>query len=239
MALIGKNNRRSVLDEDASLFQVQENKSEKQKWKEMDRSQKLQYFTDYYLVKCIICIAAAAAGCLFIWNILKPQKEQMLFLAVVQNSLVPEEKENLEQAVSDLLISDPKNQEIRIDDTFPSGYESDAKLSAYLAAQEIDLIITNESHFQNLAERGTFEDLNTVMPEFAKKHTGLLYWTDGYSDENSDTETSVTKAYGIDITDSEIFKDSWYSDEKAIIGITINSPRKDNAILAFTDLFFN
>ncbi len=249
MALIGNNNRQSVLNDDASLFQIPENKSEKQKWTEMDNSQKLQYFTDYYLIKCIIFIAAAAAACLFIWNILKPKKEQLLFLAVVQNALIPEEKEDLEQILSKTFITDQKKQEIRIDDTFSSGYESDAKLSAYLAAQEIDLIITNEKHFQELAEQGCFEDLNAILPEFTKKNSDSLYWTEGYTDNESETEqmhphTNIqnnenTKAYGIIITDSEIFQNSWYNNERAVAGITQNSLQKENAKLALTDILFN
>lgn len=235
MALIGKNNHESVLDEDASLFQIPEEKSEKQKWAEMDKNQKLHYFIDYYLLKCIICIAAAVTGTLFIWNIIRPQKEQTLFLAVVHNSLNQENEEQLEQFLSDLLITDSEKQEIHIDDSFASGYESDAKLSAYLAAQEIDLLIANETYFQELAQSGCFEDINDAMPQFASKNEDLLCWMNSSSDDGSE----CTGAYGIDISDSVFLKNSWYSDEKALIGITRSSTQKENAMLTLTELFSN
>ena len=83
MALIGKNNHESVLREDASLFQVQETKTEKQKWKEMSWKQKLQYFRDYYFFKCLLCCFAAVLVFSFVWNALKPQKEQVLSAAAM------------------------------------------------------------------------------------------------------------------------------------------------------------
>ena len=106
MALIGKNNHESVLREDASLFQVQETKTEKQKWKEMSWKQKLQYFRDYYFFKCLLCCFAAVLVFSFVWNALKPKKEQVLSAAVVHNFLAPEEKTKLEQHISELLITD-------------------------------------------------------------------------------------------------------------------------------------
>lgn len=235
MALIGNNNHKSVLDENASLFQNTEKKSEKQKWAEMNSSQKLYYFFDYYLLKCIFTAAIAAVSILFIWNILKPQKEQKLFLAVVHNSLISEDEERLDQVLTELLVTDSETQEIHIDDSFAEGYATDAKLSAYLAAQEIDLLITNETHFQELAKTGCFEDLNNVIPEIDSQNKDLFCW----SSVSADSDSEHTGAYGIDITDSEFLKNSWYSEEKAIIGIIQGSMKKENAILTLSELFFN
>lgn len=184
MALTGKNNHQSVLDDDASLFQIKEEKSERQKWSEMNAGQRIQYFTDYYLLKCIICIIVIAVTGIILWTVLKPQKERELFLAVVHNTMIPEKKESLEQLLTELFVSDPKHQEVRVDDSFPSGYESDAKLSAFLAAEEIDLIITNETHFQSLAQNDCFADLDEIMPEFTKLHQNFVYQTEGYREES-------------------------------------------------------
>ncbi len=235
MALIGNNNHKSVLDENASLFQNTEKKSEKQKWAEMNNSQKLHYFIDYYLLKCIFTAAIAAVSILFIWNILKPQKEQKLFLAVVHNSLISEDEERLDQVLTELLVTDSETQEIHIDDSFAEGHATDAKLSAYLAAQEIDLLITNETHFQELAKTGCFEDLNNVISEIDSQNKDLFCW----SSVSADSDSEHTGAYGIDITNSEFLKNSWYSEEKAIIGIIQGSMKKENAILTLSELFFN
>lgn len=245
MALMGKSSRQSVLDDDASLFQVQEEKSKKQKWSEMNAGQRLHYFIDYYLLKCIICIGLTVFAGIVLWTVLKPQKDRELFFAVVHNSLIPEEREALEQLFTEMFITDPKQQEIRVDDSFPVGYESDAKLSAFLAAQEIDLIVTNEEHFQTLAKNDCFVNLEEFVPEFAKGHSELLYRTEGYSEDTTAEETPSVKhpenqkAYGIIVTGCTRIQKSWYQEEDAILGIVQNCNQPENAASALEKLFLD
>lgn len=242
MSLIGNSNRQSRLDDNAALFQVQEEKSEKQKWSEMNMRQRLQYFIDYYLMKCTIFLILILIAGIIIWTIAKPQKERHLFFAIVHNTMIPEEKESLEQMLTNLFVTDPDHQEIRVDDAFPVGYESDAKLSAFLSANEIDLLVTNETHFRSLAKNGCFADLNQIMPAFASKHSGLLYRTEGYTDDSAET-AAVTKneehAYGINITNCAAIQKSWYQEEPAILGIIQNCQRKENAISALENLIID
>lgn len=288
MALVGKSSRQSVLDEEASIYQTAENKTEKQKWSEMDNKTRLRYFADYYLLKCVIILAAVAGLCVVLWTILKPQKEKMIFLAVVEDSLIPEGKTALEQQMEDLFITDADTQEIRIDDTFPTGYETEAKLAAYLNAKEIDLLVTNEEHFKEMASLGSFEDLSVFMPELTQAYPELLCWTKGYVEDdedrtqdnwNSQTDTDTNersnaadnrndtqqtehanapvdgvtaqageraaadmddaqiKAYGIRITDCEDFTGAWYSDTEAVMGVIVNSQRKDHAKTVLAQFF--
>ena len=246
MAFVGKSGRHSVLEEDASLFQAQEPKTEKQKWKEMNHTQRLQYIKDYYLFKYLAILALAICAGIFVWSAIKPQKETQIFFAVVHNMMLPEEKQELEQLFAETFITDPKQQEICIDDSFPVSYESDAKLSTYLAANEIDVIVTNESHFQSLAKNGFFQDFNTFMPKFAKSHSKNLYWTDGSLDEPPEDSvidhTAVSsftaeKAYGIDVSHCGLIRQSWHQEEKAILGITVNSSHPDHAAIAVQKLF--
>ena len=151
MPLTGKRNNQSVLDKDASIYQIQEEESEKQKWSKLNTRQRLKYFQDYYLLKFLIGILAVIIVVSVIWTTLKPRDENTLSIAVVKNYLIPEGKKALEQQLEELLITG-EHQKINIDDTFPDGYETEAKLSVYLSAQEIDLIITNEEHFKEHLE---------------------------------------------------------------------------------------
>lgn len=138
------------------------------------------------------------------------------FFAIVHNAMIPEEKESLETLLTELFITDPKHEVIRVDDSFPNGYESDAKLSAFLSAQEIDLIVTNEKHFQSLAKSDCFVDLNEFMPEFSKKYASYLYQTEGYSEQATENDSdqnnisskymSPVKAYGINVTNCKAIK---------------------------------
>lgn len=247
MALMGKNNNRSALDDDASLFQVQEAKSEKQKWSQMNTRQRLQYFRDYYLIKCLICIAAAGITAAVLWSTLRPHKERVLFIAVVQDYLAPQDKAQLKEQLEQALVLDADRQEVLIDDVFPNGHESNAKLSTYLGAQEIDLIITNEERFQELAEAGCFEDLNTYLPDFAKENADLLCRSSDSSSENTPTENAnqsqadpknKTAAYGIYLPDVNLIQSNPDTDLRTAAGIVKGSLKKENAAAALTDVFF-
>ena len=46
--------KKTALDDDAYLYQKREEKTEKEKWSEMNRHQRMQYFLDYYLVKLLV-----------------------------------------------------------------------------------------------------------------------------------------------------------------------------------------
>ena len=262
MALMGKNNNRSAIDDDASLFQVPEAKSEKQKWSQMNTHQRLQYFRDYYLIKCLICIAAAGITAAVLWSTLRPQKERVLFIAVVQDYLTPQDKAQLKEQLEQKLVLDADRQEVQIDDVFPNGHESNAKLSTYLGAQEIDLIITNEDRFQELAEAGCFEDLNIYLPDFAKENADLLCWSSGSSSENALTEDvnqdrpdleestlagqvpaqtgpeNKTAAYGIYLPDINLIQSNSDTDLGTVAGIVKGSLNKENAAAALIDVFF-
>lgn len=241
MALIGKNNHESVLREDASLFQVQETKTEKQKWKEMSWKQKLQYFRDYYFFKCLLCCFAAVLVFSFVWNALKPKKEQVLSAAVVHNFLAPEEKTKLEQHISKLLITDMEKQELRINDSLPDGYETDTKLTAYISAREVDLIITTETKFRELARTGCFENLEETMPEFSEKNKSFLFYAEGYleeSDIQQEDASETSNAYGISLGESDLFSGIWHAGKPAVAGIIQGSRNKENARRTLEELFF-
>ena len=163
------------------------------------------------------------------------KKSKTTFVLPLTGFTVKMSTQKIDQVLTELLVTDSETQEIHIDDSFAEGYATDAKLSAYLAAQEIDLLITNETHFQELAKTGCFEDLNNVIPEIDSQNKDLFCW----SSVSADSDSEHTGAYGIDITDSEFLKNSWYSEEKAIIGIIQGSMKKENAILTLSELFFN
>ncbi len=241
MSLIGKSNHESVLNSDSSLYKTQQQKTEKQKWSEMDFRQRRQYFIDYYLLKCVIIFTIAGTVILLLWSIFSPRKETLLSVCFLQQ-LDIEEKNNLQHTLEKLLIQDSDKQEIRIDDYFPDRYESEIKLQAYLSGQDIDLIIAEEEQFAKFASFGYFTDLNDCIPHADELYGNLLYRTSGYVDvteknnssgsidqtENNTPDDAVIGAYGLRIPN--YFFPSLKSDSSHLIaGIVVNSEHKDYA----------
>ena len=60
--------KKTALDDDAYLYQKREEKTEKEKWSEMNRHQRMQYFLDYYLVKLLVFTGIILAVVLFVWT---------------------------------------------------------------------------------------------------------------------------------------------------------------------------
>jgi len=247
MAVIGNSGRKSVLGDDASLYQEEEHKNEKQKWSEMGWKQRFRYFADYYLLKTAILVFVAGISIALIWNFFRPQKETVLSVAVVDNFLVPEELERMQEEMASRYVTDEDSQQVRLDDSYGSGYEAETKLQAYITTGGIDLIITNEDHFREMAELGMFVDLNESMPELTEDFpdsvcravlredddTSSLDSESGIREPETVTADGTEKiagAYGMRITECSGFRDAWYSDSEAVIGIVVNSEQKDNAM---------
>ena len=256
MAVIGNNNRKSVLEEDASLYRAKDEKTEKQKWSEMNREERVNYFMDYYFLKCLALLLVIGVVAGIVKHMLEPQTPVVMSVAVVENSLTPDGEPAFREFLEQLCITDEGNQEVVLDDDYPTGYESLAKLQAYFNTNGIDLIITNEEHFKEMAEIGYFEDLNALMPEFAKARENYLCYAPEPTDDTSATELSETnaqtdtvsgenaadteptlRAYGVRITDCAAFKDAWGYDSEAVAGIVVSKANEENAEKVLTALF--
>ena len=134
-----------------------------------------------------------------------------------------------------------EKQELRIDDSFPDGYETDTKLTAYISAREVDLIITTETKFQELARTGCFENLEETMPEFSKKNKSFLFYAEGYleeSDIQQEDASETCNAYGISLAESDLFSGIWHAGKPAVAGIIQGSRNKENARRTLEELFF-
>lgn len=108
--------RKTALDDDASIYNTDRERTEKQKWREMDREQRKQYFADYYL-RCFLYIIAAAV--LFgVWHFAKPADETVLYVAVIDESLDAEKLKRMTEELNDRFGADGKHKKVLVDDTF-------------------------------------------------------------------------------------------------------------------------
>ena len=97
--------KKTALDDDAYLYQKREEKTEKEKWSEMNRHQRMQYFLDYYLVKLLVFTGIILAVVLFVWNFISKSKEDtVLYVAVVDEVLQTEGTEKLKEELTEYLV---------------------------------------------------------------------------------------------------------------------------------------
>ena len=138
--------KKTALDDDAYLYQKREEKTEKEKWSEMNRHQRMQYFLDYYLVKLLVFTGIILAVVLFVWNFISKSKEDtVLYVAVVDEALQTEGTEKLKKELTEYLGADGKYRKIIIDDSFYLDDGGLEKLEVYLYNKQIDVVIADEA----------------------------------------------------------------------------------------------
>ncbi len=230
----------STLDDNAAIYAPREEKSEKQKLKEMNFKEKVAYLRDYYLVKTLIILAALGIASYFIYTMVTPKPVTLLDTAIVNYSLSDDTVNKMKEDMSTLLIKNPKKEDIMIDSSFYLGNGNDnseytmgsaQKLQTYMYAGEIDVIIAPESLFQSYATSGVFSKLTDVLP------TDLLT---SFSDSlfNSTTEDNpVSGAYGVYLDNTSLFKDISNPSDRPVLGVLVNSKHPDNGVEYIKYLF--
>ena len=212
--------KKTALDDDAYLYQKREEKTEKEKWSEMNRHQRMQYFLDYYLVKLLVFSGIILAVVLFVWNFISKSTEK------------------LKKELTEYLGADGKYRKIIIDDSFYLDDGGLEKLEVYLYNKQIDVVIADEAVYKELAGYGFFQDISTV-PGVSSKYADLYVKAAGYKDEDTDKDTdsfedhSTAKGeelpYGVDVSASRI-SDIKTKIQAPVLSIAQGTENMENAV---------
>ncbi|WP_216391400.1 hypothetical protein [Blautia sp. MSJ-19] len=222
-------------------------KSEKQKWMELNQEQRKQYFLDYYLFPVSVIIIILAIVCFLGWHFfLKPDEENLLYAAVVDDSLDQEKQEQAVLDMQDILGADGKYKQIHIDDSFYLKDGALDKIQVYLHSQQIDVLILDQDVFEEFAGYGYFRSLDELTGEdLAEKYDTDYVYAAGYRDtdeisfEDHETGQGATEAYGLSLEGKNRFTDmtGGYL-EHPVFAVAVDAPNPENA-LKFLDYLMN
>ncbi len=222
--------RQTRLDDDAQIYNPQEQQTEKEKLKDMNFKQKLEYLWEYYRIHALAVVAIIALVIYIINSILNPGVSTKFYAALINSPIHPEVIDEFEKDFTGYLELDTNSENVVLNDTFNFNvdvtYTANVKqtLQAYVAAAEVDVIIAPEKEFAEYASYGAVIKLSDQLP------------TDLYSSLTDHFFISATEddpeknAYGIYITDTKLFAENSVTKDPYIIGIVGNSKHKDNAI---------
>lgn len=226
----------TALGDDASIYHKRDDETEKQKWSKMNKEQRLRYFRDYYLFKLILGVLAVAVVIFSIWHFTKPKMENVLYVAVVDETLNADEKNELQSFLKERYNATGKYQNVLIDDTFYTRDDGLSRMQVYLRNNEIDLIIADKETFSILSAYGYMQDLNAIFDDSYKtKYADDFYYTEGYKDvaevtfEDKEVGQGDRLAYGLEISKSEKFSKMSNLLKDPVIGIVVDAPNIDNA----------
>ncbi len=228
------------LREDAYIYHKRKQKGEKQKWGEMNRSQRIQYFKDYYLMKTAAGLAAVSIGGWFLAAILAPKTETDLYIAMINSSAAREKEEKLAGELADLL--DCKMPEgvildssyfIQLDGMDQGTMGTVQKLSAQAYSGDLDMIIADEEEFHYLARQGYFLDLAEILPTNLYSRLSDYVYIDRIEQKNGDTvEYGEHIVYGIYLKGAANFDRLGTGMEKPVAGIVVNTKKESNGVKA-------
>ena len=212
-------------------------KSEVRKWPEMDRQQKIQYLKDYYLLPAVGVILLIAVAVSLIWHVARPRTENLLYAAVIDESLDEKKLAQVTADMSNLLGADGKRKTVQIDDSF---YVKDGaldKLQVYLHSQQIDVVILDRELFEEYAVYGYFESLDEVTEEDLEKKYGESYqYAAGYKEddevsfEDHETGQGEVKPYGISLSGDNRFTEMSEYIKDPVFAVAVGTKNPENAL---------
>ena len=171
---------KTVLNEDADIYQhPNENLTEQEKWKHMDRKGKWQYFKDYYfpyllfigiIVACIVCVIIFKPS---------PATETVLYIGFINEEINQEKEKEVKQELVEALSLDPEKESVLFDSTLfideQNGYLTKKTMEVLMEqfyTGNMDLFIAEKHIFEAYEEQGAFLKLKDVFPEEDYKQLG-------------------------------------------------------------------
>jgi hypothetical protein len=217
-----------------------EHKSTREKMAGMSRKEKVHYIWYYYKIHIIGSILLIMAVTSFIVDAVNT-KDVLLNVTLMGKYVDSEKLESLEKKTTEELVKDPKNKtEIRYDYLSKSDDPRDQftpvslqKLTASVAAADIDILILDKNDFEIYAKQGMFLPL-TSIPEFASIDL-KDYETIKYSNKENDIKEDI---YAINIAGLPILKDISFDTKDKVLGVISNSKHL-NKTVEFLNWFFS
>lgn len=238
--------KKTVLDDAASIYQKREEKSERAKWRELKGFKaKWDHFRAYYLLKTAIWTGVAALVIYAGYAILRPKKEQVLYVAILDAVLLNDETQELQAGYNEYIGIDEKTQESRFDNSMLVSNirhtSSMQQLMTHVAAGEIDIIIVGESTFQGWGNN-LFRPLSEQLPADLYEELSERFCYAPSYDKDGNVIEGEEKPYGLYVTDLFRGREKPYGDyvtdmlsgketknEPLVLGICGNSGNEKNA----------
>lgn len=229
--------KKTVLDDNAEIYQIKDKKTEREKLRELSFKKKLEYLWEYYRLHALGIAIGIAIVVYVIYEIVTPDMETVFYAAWINNTINEDVINEVQTDFANQLEINPKTEQVTFNTSFyfngspDFSAASSMSLTAFISAKQVDIIIAPESEFQNYAYKGFLEKLSDQLPtDLYSALTDHFYM----SNQAEDPKQSV---YGIYLTDTELFKNYAVNTDPYILGIVVNGQHKENAIQFLRYLF--
>jgi len=105
--------KKTVLDDSASIYQKREEKSDRAKWKDLKGFKaKWEHFREYYLLKTFIWVCVVAFVGYAVYEIFAPEKERLLYVSILDRVIADAEMEEIKTGFETYLSFDEETLEL-------------------------------------------------------------------------------------------------------------------------------
>lgn len=237
-------NKKTVLNDNAGLYQKREEKSEKQKFSELHGKEKRTYFKDYYLKKCIAIIAAIALVIYFGYTVSESRKHTSVFYAASADySFNTEVTKQLEIEFGEYIGKISDYEDVVFDSSYflsASDYSSLEKLSTLIMVGDIDVFIAPESFFKNYVFTEAISSLTEILPTdlYSSLTNEFFYGQVRQSDDETlENASGPVGVYGIYLENTPLFSQYAPYADPPVLGIVVTSKNRENSIEFIRFLF--
>ena len=231
-------NKKTALDDSADIYQEREEKTQRERWKEMKTfQQKWDYFKEYYLIKSIAIVVVVALLAYLGYSILSPKPEQ-IFNAAIIDYVVPETSRLKMEEEFFTYLEGTEQQFIEFDDSFAFykdyNYAIRRSFMTYVIAGDMDVIIMPETLFE--AYVAYYTPLIDVLPTDLYEQLSEYFVEAPKRDAQGNILEGTEQFFGIDITNVPLMQDTT-SEERIILTVVGTSAKTENTVKFIQYLF--
>ncbi len=156
--------RKTVLDDDAEMYQASKDAVTKEDIKKLSGKQKLAYFQDYYLKICVVVILCVVAAVYFLYtSVINPSRE--VFSVIFLNGCYVEDTEGLSGLLEEKIGMERKKDYVGVEYFNLEDYQMNMVFITRISAGSADIVICSPDDFTEQAKNGMFLDLRECLPE--------------------------------------------------------------------------
>ena len=228
------NGKKTVLNDESTIYKQQEELSEKEKLKQMTWLQRLDYFRTYYLIKVVIALIVIGVFGSILYTALSPKPDRMISVAVIDDAVPIEILYEVQEKFESFIELDKETQETLFEE-YDFKYEQKKALQKFVlynASGDLDITIMPKSVFERFAPLGHFAEITESLPtDLYIELSDYLLECQKEDDDGNFIEGSET-VYGICLDSSWIFEGKKL-EESVVLGVgvsTLNEEMVENFI---------
>jgi hypothetical protein len=226
--------KKAKLDDDAAIYNHGPEKTDREKWAEMNGKQRWDYFKTYYLkIVLAVLLGLVLLGSL-IYSIAKPKPKPLLRVAVSNFNYINFNPVSDAYLEAKGLNNGKTTMQIDTGYALDSDYNSTQRFTVYVFAGDLDMLISPSAVFERYATNDLMVPLDEVLDAdlFEKlKSNDLLLYASVTKTAPDGTVLSVAekKAYGVNLKDIEFFEKYIYDGNIPFAGVIGTSKAQETS----------